>query len=177
MGEAVARLLQEAGLDVVAGGQGRGPERRAEGLGIPLLSPEEAVRGHKIVVGAATSGGGLSPNALEEGTVLLDVALPSTLGPGPLPRGVRVLAGEAMELPDAWQRGFWGWLYHLISGYGPSQIFACLAEPLVMVATARDRPFAQGRSVRVEDLSDFAEGASSLGLKPRLAAGWRRVEI
>ncbi len=177
VGEAVARLLQQAGLSVVAGGRGRGPERRAEALGIPLLAPEEAVRGCRVVVGAATSGGGLSPSALQEGTLLLDVALPSTLSSGPLPRGVRVLAGEAVELPDAWSRGFWGWLYHLISGYGPSQIFACLAEPLVMVAMGRDRPFAQGRSVLPEDLDDFAQAASSLGLKPRLAVGWSRVKI
>ncbi len=177
VGQAVARLLQRSGLDVVAGGGGRGPQRRAEALGIPLQPPLEAVSGCRVVVGAATSGGGLPPSSLQPGTVLLDVALPSTLGPGRIPPGVRVLAGEAVELPDAWRRGFWGWLYHMLSGYGPSQIFACLAEPMVMAATGRERPFAQGREVLPEDLDEFAESASSLGLKPRLAVGWSRVDL
>ena len=82
-----------------------------------------------------------------------------------------------MELPPGWKRGFWGWLYHFISGYGPGQIYACLAEPLVMAAQGRTRPYAQGRSVDPVDLEAFCQDAEALGLKPRLATGWSRVTL
>ena len=177
VGEGVARLLVEEGLDVVAAGRGRGPLRRAEALGIGLLSEEEAVQGCKLVVGAATTGGTLRPDLLEEDTVLLDVALPSTLAPGTRPRGVLVLAGEALALPEGWLRGFWGCLYHILSGYGPTQIYACLAEPMVMAATGRTEPFSLGRHLEKEDLNDFARAAEELGLVPRLAQGWKEVVL
>jgi len=175
VGEAVARLLVRNGLQVLAVGKGKAPTRRAEEVGVSLRSVEEALGATRVVVGAATSGGALAPEILQTETVLVDVALPSTLAPGPVPRGVQVLAGEAMELPPGWRRGFWGWLYHFISGYGPGQIYACLAEPLVMAAQGRTRPYAQGRAVVPEDLEAFCRDAEALGLKHRLATGWRRV--
>jgi predicted amino acid dehydrogenase len=177
VGEAVARLLVKAGLEVLAVGQGLAPGRRAEELGVSLCEVEAALGATRVVVGAATSGGSLDPGCLQPGTVLVDVALPSTLAPGPVPPGVRILAGEAMELPPGWKRGFWGWLYHFISGYGPGQIYACLAEPLVMAAQGRTRPYARGRSVDPVDLEAFCRDAEALGLKPRLATGWSRVTL
>ena len=175
VGEAVARILVRDGLKVLAVGKGKAPQRRAEELGVSLCSVEAALKATRVVVGAATTGGALAPECLQPETVLVDVALPSTLAPGLVPPGVRVLAGEAMELPPGWKRGFWGWLYHFISGYGPGQIYACLAEPLVMAAQGRTRPYAQGRSVDPVDLEAFCRDAEALGLKPRLATGWSRV--
>jgi len=177
VGEAVARLLVAQGLEVLAVGRGAAPKRRAEELGVDLLPVEDALRRTRVVVGAATTGGAVDPSLLQPETVLVDVALPSTLAPGPLPKGVRVLAGEAMALPPRWERGFWGWLYHFISGYGPGQIYACLAEPMVMAAKARNRPYAQGRAVDPDDLAAFCRDAEELGLKPRLAIGWSRVTL
>ena len=169
VGQAVAQLLVEAGLDVRVAGRGKALERKAAKLGVPLARAEEAVRGAPVVVGAATTGGTLDPGALDGGTVLLDVALPPTLTPGLRPAGVEVLAAEAMELPPGWRKGFWGRLYHWVSGYGQDQVYACLLEPMVLAVTGRTTPFAQGRRVRADDVRAFGHAARGLGLRPRLS--------
>ena len=78
VGEAVARVLVRDGLEVLAVGTGMAPQRRAAELGISLCSVEAALDATRVVVGAATSGGSLSPDSLQPETVLVDVALPST---------------------------------------------------------------------------------------------------
>jgi len=176
VGEAVAEGLVSSGVTVFAGGRGRALARRAEDLGVTLTSIEEAVRGRRVVVGAGTTGGILEPSYLEPHAVLLDVALPSTLKRGRIPKGVVQLAGEAMSLPKGWKRGFWGRLYHVLGGYGPSQIFACLAEPMVMAAHGIREPFAQGRRLPIDRVQAFGEAASALGLEARLASGWRAFD-
>ncbi len=175
VGGVLAQLLAEDGVDVVLGGSGKVLERRAKKLGFELLPEEQAAASAKVIVGAATTGGTLDPRVLQEDSVLLDVALPPTLKAGPRPSGLRVLAGEAVGLPPGWIRDGWGQLYHLFAGYGPWQLFACLAEPLVLAATGRDRPYAQGRKVHPQDVRDFGLAAEGLGMKPRLARGWMQA--
>ncbi|HJN77280.1 MAG TPA: hypothetical protein QGF58_25365 [Myxococcota bacterium] len=177
VGHAVAVSLKDAGLSVVAGGRGAALVRRAEALGLPCVDDAVAVAGKRVVVGAATTGGTLDGMALEPNTVLLDVALPPTLRPGPRAAGVRVLAAEAVELPEGWAKGFWGAIYHVVSGYGPSQVYACLLEPMVLAMSGRTRPYSLGRRVAPEDLVDFADNARQLGLEPRLAEGWRLARV
>lgn len=169
VGQALAQALVEAGVEVTVGGKGRKLERQAAKLGVPIADDPEAVRGHRVVVGAATTGGTLEPSALEPDTVLLDVALPPTLKPGPRPPGVRVLAGEAVELPSGLRRGVFGRPYQLIAGYGLRQLYACLTEPMLMAAQGRTEPFAQGRRLSPQAIEAFAEAARRVGLKPRLA--------
>lgn len=177
VGEALVELLGRQGLEVVAGGAGRALERRAAKLGVRLLPEEEAAGQAAVVVGAATTGGTLEPARLRPGAVLLDVALPPTLRPGPLPPGVRVLAAEAVALPPRWMRGFWGRFYHVISGYGPRQLYACLAEPMLMAVSGRREPFALGRRVAPEAVEELGHQAAALGLHPRLAEGWRAARL
>ena len=177
VGQAVAVGLKAAGLEVAVGVRGKALARRAERLGLAHGSDVEAVAGRALVVGAATTGGTLEPSALAPGTVLLDVALPPTLKEGPRPKGVRVFAAEALELPDGWTKGFWGGLYHYVSGYGPSVVYACLLEPMVLALSGRDRPFALGRRVDPQDLAEFGRLARDLGLTPRLTEGWRLATV
>jgi len=175
VGGAVVAELARRGFDVIAAGAGRALERRASRLGVRLMAPREAAGSARILVGASTTGGIIQPGWLREGAILLDVALPATLKRGRRPQGVQELAGEAVALPAGWRRGFWGWFYHALAGYGPSQVFACFIEPLVMAASRRRAPYALGRRVRAEDLAAFAADAQALGLRPRLARGWREV--
>lgn len=177
VGEALAELLGRQGLEVLAGGHGKALERRATKLGVKLLPEDEAARSARVVVGAATTGGTLDPGVLRPGTVMLDVALPPTLRPGPLPAGVRVLAAEAVALPPRWMRGFWGRFYHVLAGYGPRQLFACLAEPMLMAVSGRREPFALGRRVAPEAVEQLGREAAALGLRPRLAEGWRAAKL
>lgn len=172
VGQAVAALLAEAGQDVrVDHG------RAARGLPVKAFaSPEEAVAGCPVVVGAGPTGYSLAPEALAPGAILVDVALPHTLN-GPVPRGVRVLEGESVSLPAAWRRDGWGQLYHLLAGYGPTAVFACVVEPLVLAATGRGRPFALGRKVSPSVVRAFGEEAEKLGFLPRLSRGWRQVAL
>lgn len=175
VGAAIADLLRRDGaqrLHVVA----RGPQaRRAASDGLtPHDDPEAAVAGCRVVVGAATTGGILAPAALDPGTVLVDIAIPRTLS-GPTPRGVRVLAGEAVLPPGTYRRGRWGVLYHLLAGYGPSHLFACLLEPMLMAAEGRREPFSQGRRVGWEALQELRRLAPAWGFSPVLASRWRGV--
>ena len=105
------------------------------------------------------------------GSVVIDVAIPGTIVGRP-DSSVMVLAGEAVSFPVNWKKGFWGRLYHMLSGYGPNQVFACLIEPLVMAATGRAEPFSIGRSLEPKDVEAFGVAARSLGFAPRLARGW-----
>jgi predicted amino acid dehydrogenase len=176
VGEAVAEGLAAAGVQVTVGAKGKALERRAKGLGIDFAPIEDAVRGHRVVIGAGTTGGILEPGFLEPKSILLDVALPSTLKKGRRPEGLVVLAAEAVSLPAGWERGFWGTVYHLISGYGPSQIYACLAEPMVMAALGIENPFAQGRRLPLSQVRAFGAAAGELGLTARLASGWKALD-
>ena len=172
VGRVVAEGLADKGFEVIAGGVGVRLEREAAKIGVQLMSPESAAGASQVIVGASTTGGILEPSVLQEGAILLDVALPPTLKAGALPSGAKVLPGEAVTLPDGWRRGFWGTLYHWLSGYGTDQIFACLAEPMVMSVTGRSAPFSLGRRVTLADVEEFAEAVNCLGLTPRLPEGW-----
>jgi 3-acetyloctanal aminotransferase len=172
VGGAVARLLAAGGLEV------RVDSRRAA-RGLDLLafdSAEEAVAGCLVVVGAGTTGLSLQAAALRPGSLVVDVALPHT-PIGRLPDDVRLLAGEAVSLPPAYQQGGWGALYHLLAGYGPRQVYACLVEPLVLATSGRTQPFAIGRRVLDEDVLEFGAAATALGFRPRLAVGWFQVGV
>jgi predicted amino acid dehydrogenase len=177
VGGVLAQALVEAGWDLVVGGTGKALERRAKKLGVPLLPEDQAARGQRLVVGAATTGGTLDPSALDPDTWVLDVALPPTLKEGPRPRGVRVLSAEAVALPQGWRRDGWGAIYPYFAGYGPRQVFACLIEPMVLAALGGTEPWAQGRRLKVERVHAFGEAARSLGFRPRLAEGWRPARL
>jgi len=114
-------------------------------------------------------------DALQQGAVVVDVAIPATVT-GPIDPSIRVLAGEAVSLPVGWEKGFWGQLYHVLSGYGPSQVFACLIESLVLACSERTEPYSIGRRLDAEDVAAFGTAATKLGFMPRLAQGWRAVE-
>jgi len=149
--------------------------RGGRGLDVEVCDgPAAAVSGCRVVVGAGPTGGVVPGACLAPHTVVIDVAIPGTFY-APLPPSVVVLAGEAVGYPVGWERGMWGWLYHVLSGYGPSQVFACLIEPLVLATSGRERPFSIGRSLSVENVEAFGRGAAALGFKPRLAKGWFAV--
>ena len=171
VGGAVAALLAADGVALRLD-----HPRAARGLSgvVGAAGPAEAVEGCDIIVGAGPTGATLPAEAVRPGAVIIDVALPATAR-GTLPRGVRVLAGEAVSLPPGWQRDGWGWFYHILAGYGPTQVFACLVEPLVLAAIGRDRPFAFGRKIELEAIREFATAAEGFGFRPRLARGWIEV--
>lgn len=175
VGSAVVELLQTDGATrlQVAARDGQARRARAQGLE-PLDDEAAAVARCPVVVGASTTGGILEPRALARGAVLVDVAIPRTLS-GPARRGTRVLAGEAVLPPPSYRRGRWGSLYHLLAGYGPAHLFACLVEPMIMAAEGRTEPFAQGRRVSSEALRDIRRLAPAWGFEPVLASHWHGV--
>ena len=71
------------------------------------------------------------------------------------------------------RRGGWGGLYHLLAGYGPSQVFACLIEPLVLALSKREAPYSIGRTLDPAAVQAFGVAAQAAGFVPRLATGWR----
>ena len=171
VGNAVAALLADEGHEVRVD-----HPRGARGGVIACAGPDEAARGAAVVVGAGPTGASLDPGALRPGAVVVDVALPGTVR-GRVPRGVRVIAGEAVSLPAAWTRDGWGLIYHLLAGYGPTQVYACLVEPLVLATTHRGAPFALGRRVAPAVVQEFGAAAEALGFRPRLAVGWRAFPV
>jgi predicted amino acid dehydrogenase len=172
VGGAIADLLIADGVAVRVD-----HPRAAKGRDVfAARSPEAAVSGCRVVVGAGPTGRVLPAHALGPDSVLIDVALPGTLIGRP-PSGALILAGEAVALPGAWRRGGWGSLYHVLAGYGPLQAFACLVEPLVLAVTGRGTPFSVGRSLSKEAVLEFGAGAEALGFRPRLARGWFAYDL
>jgi putrescine aminotransferase len=172
VGRAVAELLAADGYRVRVDNK-----RAANGLDVEAADgPAAAARGCAVVVGAATTGGLLPPEALASGAVVVDVALPSILT-GPPPAGVRMLAGEAVSCPPSWDPGLWGPIYQVLAGYGPQQVYACLIEPLVLAVEGRAAPYALGRKLEAGTVRQFAAQAEALGFQPRLAAGWWAAQI
>ncbi len=175
VGEAVIELLQHDGAQCLRVAARDAQARRAEKKGLfPRSDEAAAVAGCPVVVGASTTGGILSPAAMARGAVLVDVAIPRTLSGIPR-RDTRVLAGEAVIPPPSYRRGHWGALYHLLAGYGPAHLFACLVEPMLMASEGRREPFAQGRRVASRDLRDIRRIATARGFRPVLASHWRTV--
>ena len=173
VGTAVAALLVADGEAVRL--DNRRAARAVQGDRVTVADgPAAAAAGCDLVVGAGPTGAMAPASALKPGAVVIDVAIPATFT-GPRPPGVIELAGEALSLPEGWERGFWGRLYHLISGYGPRQVFACLVEPLVLAVEGRTAPFALGRRLDLQSVRDFGRGAERLGFGPRLARGWWAV--
>jgi len=170
VGQAVVRCLVEDGVQVRVD-----HPRAAKGLDVEVVTGAEAVvAGCSVIVGAGPTGGTVPGTAVSPGSVVVDVAIPGTLV-GRIDPSVLVLAGEAVAFPANWKKGFWGGLYHVLSGYGPHQVFACLIEPLIMATTGRTEPFSIGRILEPADVEAFGTAAQALGFAPRLACGWRGV--
>ncbi len=171
VGGAVAALLAEEGVTLRLD-----HPRAARGVpgAVACASPAEAAQGCAVIIGAGPTGATLPAEAVSPGAVVIDVALPNTIIGRP-PRGARVLAGEAVSVPDGWWRDGWGLIYQILAGYGPFQVFACLVEPLVLAATGRGASFALGRKVDPAVVREFGEAAERLGFRPRLARGWLEV--
>ena len=171
VGQAVARRLVEDGFDVTVD-----HPRAARSIAArSAQTAEEAVAGATVIVGAGPTGGTVPAACIRDHAVVIDVAIPGTVIGRPDP-SVRILAGEAVSFPAHWRKGFWGWLYHVLSGYGPNQVFACLIEPLVLACSHRRAPYSIGRALDPTDVVEFGEAAQRLGFAPRLAKGWNAVD-
>lgn len=162
VGQAVAQLLAADGAKLRMDSK-RAARRIPNATG--FASPEAAVEGCALIVGAGPTGGTLEAEAVSPGAVVVDVAIPATIK-GTLPPGVKVMSGEAMATPPGWRSRGWGRAYHLLAGYGLSQVYACLAEPLVMAALGRTEPLALGRSIDVDAVRLFGSEAARLGFAP-----------
>ena len=66
------------------------------------------------------------------------------------------------------KRGFWGPLYHLVSGYGWNTVLACLLEPLMVVSLNRKEGLALGSKIDPQAVLDFGAEAQRLGFAPKL---------
>lgn len=164
VGTALAKLLAADNIPVIVDSKKAARKISA----VVVDTAEEAAARSKMIAGAATTGPYLDPASLQVGTQLFDISLPHTIK-GPIPSGVQVWAGETMSMPSSWRRGFWGPIYHLVSGYGWNTVLACLLEPLMVLASGEGRPLAQGRVIQPEAVLRFGAVAAELGfyVKPR----------
>lgn len=162
VGDAVAALLAED-HEVRVAARGAADSRRARALGVHAQPRTRVLQGCRVVVGASTTGPSLDPSALYPGTVLLDLANPPTLRPGPWPVGVVVLAGETLAWPGKVHGGVWGRLWRRFAGYEGGLAYACLAEPLVL-----DRTHVGGRRLQVDTVRKVGQALTELGFTPTL---------
>jgi predicted amino acid dehydrogenase len=170
VGRVVAGLLAEEGrhvrVDSRRGGRGASVE--------VCRTIEDTVADAALVVGAGPTGSTLDPSLVRPDVLMVDVAIPATFA-GPPPESAEVYAGEAVGVPTALRRGLWGGLYQVLAGYGPWQLYACVIEPLVMVAQGRTEPYAMGRKLDPETVRAFGAAATELGFRARLARGMFEV--
>lgn len=145
----------------VVGGRGTVGRALVELLGA-VADPQD-LREFPIVVGAHTTGGTVAPDRLAPGTTLIDVALPPTLS-GPAGPGVEVVPGERLPLPKGWTRDAWGWVFHVVAGYGVDHVYACLLEPLVQLLEGREAAWQNGRALSADTVRAFGEAATRQGI-------------
>lgn len=158
VGMTLCKMLDADGVSLVVDSKKAGRKTSAR----VVSSSEIAASQSRLIVGCATAGPVLDAAALIENTRLIDISLPSTLRGRPH-SSVTILTGETMSIPEIWHRGFWGPIYHVVSGYGLNNILACLIEPLVLLSCNRSQPFAQGREIKPSDVLEFGKVASDMG--------------
>ena len=95
VGDAVAAKLRADGFEVRVDASGSAGIKRAAALGAIPGTVDDVLGACRLVVGASTTGPSVSPTKVRPNTVLVDLALPPTLMPGPLPAGFRAVKGEA----------------------------------------------------------------------------------
>ena len=160
VGQVLCRLLHQEGYTLRVD-----KKRAAKKYGWAYGPPEEIVKGVSLVIGCGPTGPVMDGSALEANAEVIDVALPSSI------RGTThnmVYQGEGMSMPSSWKRGFWGPLYHLVSGYGWNTVLACLIEPLILVSLERKEGFALGAKIDPQAVLDFGAEATRLGFTPKL---------
>ena len=132
---------------------------------------EEIAQTQRWIVGCGPTGPLFNEVLLQTGTTVLDVALPHSFSPETPPRkDIRTFFAERMTMPDRWNRGLWGRVYHMVSGYGYHTVLACLVEPVVMAAYGRIRPYAQGRKLDPDSVLEFGKKAAVLNFHPTLSS-------
>ena len=160
VGQVLCRLLHQNGYEIYVD-----KKRAAKKYGWNYGTPEEIVQGASLVLGCGPTGPVLDGEALEPNAEVIDVALPGSI------RGVvhnMVYQGEGMSMPDSWKRGFWGPLYHIVSGYGWNTVLACLIEPLIVVSLERNKGLALGSRIEPQAVLDFGAEAKRLGFEAKL---------
>ena len=160
VGQVLCRLLHQAKYEIRVD-----KKRAAKRYGWRYGNPEEIVREASLVMGCGPTGPVLDGETLDPGAEVIDVALPGSI------RGAvhnMVYQGEGMSMPSSWKRGFWGPLYHLVSGYGWNTVLACLIEPLVVVSLGRNEGLALGSRIDPQAVLDFGAEAERLGFEPKL---------
>jgi predicted amino acid dehydrogenase len=168
VGDAVAQLLGSTCPTYVEA-SGAADERRAREIGVLPASQAEILARCRTVVGAVTTGPALAPSALRPGTTLVDLALPALLQPGPLPPGVRVVAGETVSWPGTAHLGGWGRLWRFFAGYERGSVYACVAEPVAAAAT-NSAPWSAGRKLSRQQLLDVGSALLATGFTPIVRA-------
>ena len=117
----------------------------------------------QLVIGCGPTGPMCDASAIANNATVLDVAIPHSLKGRPS-KGISVFMGETLVMPKQWKRGFWGPFYHLVSGYGWGTILACVIEPLAVVSSGRNKPYALGQLC--SRCMDFGQEAQRLGFEP-----------
>lgn len=163
VGDAVSQLLRPKRVLVDAAGAAS--ERRARRLGLEPMAREDLLRIARVVVGASTTGPILEPGDLHPGTVLVDLANPPSIAPGPPSPGVTALTGETLRWPHRIDGRFWGRIWRRVAAYEGRSAYACLAEPIAMAATG-SHGWSHGRRLDLDAVRDCGRTLTDLGFEP-----------
>ena len=170
VGKVLLRLLHEQSVPLVV--DSKKAIRKLKG-DIAVAEPLDIAQSERWIVGCGPTGPVFDESVLQAGSTVLDVALPHSFAPASKPRSdIRVFYAERMTMPDAWKRGLWGRVYHLVSGYGYRTVLACLVEPVVMAAYGRSEPYAQGKTLETASVLEFGRRASRLGFHSTLSSNF-----
>ncbi len=174
IGKTLVQLLHGDGVPLLVDSR---KSRKGLKGSIEVQDSEQIARNSRWLIGCGPTGPSFSTSILQAGTRVLDVALPHTFSPAdPKRTDIETFFAERMSMPSTWKRGVWGRVYHMVSGYGYNTVLACLVEPVVMAATHRTRPFAQGRRIEPSDVLEFGRQSSELGFSAALSSDfWRGV--
>lgn len=166
VGDAVALMLRDAGVDVWVTATGRAATRATE-IGCRVVTEEQMYTQCPVLVGASTTGQELDGARLFATKVLVDLALPPTLKRGTRPRGLYVYAGEPLKVPGRIRSDLFGWIWLKLANYGRGCIYACLAESVIGAIFGTAYCHTKRRLTRT-DIDAAGTAIQSLGWTPVL---------
>jgi len=129
--------------------------RETYGVKVELKSSiKESFKAGRIILSATSSGKIIEQAWLLPGSIVIDVGLPKdVIGVKPTRSDVLILDGGYVTLP--WRIPF---IYRLISsffGIGGNNVFACLAETMIMAFEDKKESVSVGRNLSIEVIKDI----------------------
>lgn len=160
---AATLLAPHCGQLLIVGRRASVPAQKlADRLGVELLlDVDEACRRARIILSATSSGNCIDQMALQPGTIVVDVGVPSdVIGDGPMRPDVLVLTGGLAAVPEDGR-----WHSPRVIRFQRGMIPSCMGETMLLALEDRQECYSLGRVLDVEKIAEIGGIATANGFR------------